>query len=164
MIGYFTIYISELFYSLLKPFTIPEVYGNMKQGTRSMEKGVIMNTDKKPKKSIAPPDMKNLMWEEVSTEHIVQDEWIDFRKSAYRFPDGSVFEPSYSYSRRDYVVIAASDEDGNYLCVRQFRQGIQEVELMSAISSSSVFPYFPDVKRLKYSYAQMGRFLYFPDV
>lgn len=86
-----------------------------------------MNTDKKPKKSIAPPDMKNLMWEEVSTEHIVQDEWIDFRKSAYRFPDGSVFEPFYSYSRRDYVVIAASDEDGNYLCVRQFRQGIQEV-------------------------------------
>lgn len=104
-----------------------------------------MNIDKKPKKSIAPSDMKNLMWEEVSTEHIVQDEWIDFRKSAYRFPDRSVFEPFYSYSRRDYVVIAASDEDGNYLCVRQFRQGIQEVELMSAISSSSVFPYFPDV-------------------
>ncbi len=70
---------------------------------------------------------ENLAWEEISTEHIVQDEWIDFRRSAYRFPDGSVFEPYYSYSRRDYVVIAASDEDGNYLCVRQFRQGIKEV-------------------------------------
>ena len=70
---------------------------------------------------------KNLEWEEVSTEHIVQDEWIDFRKSAYRFPDGNVFEPFYSYSRRDYVVIVASDEDGNYICVRQFRQGIKEV-------------------------------------
>ena len=53
---------------------------------------------------------ENLEWEEISTEHIVQDEWIDFRRSAYRFPDGSVFEPYYSYSRRDYVVIAASDE------------------------------------------------------
>ena len=68
-----------------------------------------------------------LAWEEISCEHIVQNEWIDFRKSAYRFPNGEVFEPYYSYSRRDYVVIVASDTDGNYICVRQFRQGIKEV-------------------------------------
>ena len=70
---------------------------------------------------------ENLAWEEISTEHIVQDQWIDFRKSAYRYPDGRVFEPFYSYSRRDYVVIVASDTEGNYICVRQFRQGIKEV-------------------------------------
>ncbi len=75
----------------------------------------------------ASEDEKNLAWEEIHTEHIVQDEWIDFRRSSYRFPDGSVFEPFYSYSRRDYVVIVASDEEGKYLCVRQFRQGIREV-------------------------------------
>lgn len=69
----------------------------------------------------------DLVWEEISTEHIVQDEWIDFRRSAYRFPDGKVFAPFYTYSRRDYVVIAASDTDGNYICVRQFRQGIKEI-------------------------------------
>ncbi len=68
-----------------------------------------------------------LEWEEVSREHLVQDEWIDFRKSAYRFPDGNVFEPFYSYSRRDYVVVVASDTDGRYLCVRQYRQGIRQV-------------------------------------
>ena len=72
-------------------------------------------------------DRKDLTWEEVSTEHIIQDEWIDFRRSAYRLPDGNVFEPFYSFSRRDYVVVVASDCDGNYLCVRQFRQGIKEV-------------------------------------
>ena len=70
---------------------------------------------------------ENLIWEEVKTEHIVQDEWIDFRKTAFRFPDGRIFEPFYTYSRRDYVVIVASDEEGKYLCVRQFRQGIREV-------------------------------------
>ena len=70
---------------------------------------------------------KDLAWEELSTEHIVQDEWIDFRKSAFRYPDGRVFEPYYSYSRRDYTVIVASDEEENYLCVRQFRQGIKQV-------------------------------------
>lgn len=72
-------------------------------------------------------DRKDLAWEEIKTEHIVKDEWIDFRKSAYRFPDGSVFEPFYSYSRRNYVVIVASDAEGKFICVRQFRQGIKEV-------------------------------------
>lgn len=72
-------------------------------------------------------DIENLAWEEVRTEHIVQDEWITVRRSAYRFPDGRVFEPFYSYSRRNYVVIVASDTEGKYLCVRQFRQGIKKV-------------------------------------
>ena len=68
-----------------------------------------------------------LAWEEVSCEHIVSDEWIDIRRSAYRFPNGEVFEPYYSYSRRNYVVIVATDEEGNYLCVRQYRYGIRKV-------------------------------------
>ncbi len=72
-------------------------------------------------------DNKDLVWEEVRTEHIVQDEWIDFRKSSFRFPDGNIYQPYYTYSRRDYVVVVASDEEGKYLCVRQFRQGIREV-------------------------------------
>ena len=68
-----------------------------------------------------------LEWEEISCEHIVQDEWIDIRRLSYRFPDGSTFEPFYSYSRRNYVVIVATDTEDNYLCVRQFRQGIRQV-------------------------------------
>ena len=70
---------------------------------------------------------KDLEWEELSREHIIQDQWIDFRISRYRYPDGREFYPYYSYSRRDYTVIVASDENGNYICVRQFRQGIKEV-------------------------------------
>ena len=70
---------------------------------------------------------EDLVWEEVSSKHIVQDEWIDFRRSAFRLPDGRVLSPFYNYSRRDYAVIVASDTDGNYLCVRQFRQGIRQV-------------------------------------
>ena len=70
---------------------------------------------------------KDLEWEEISKEHIVQDQWIDFRKSAYRYPDGRVFSPFYSYSRRDYAVIVASDKEGRFICVRQFRQGIKTV-------------------------------------
>ncbi len=68
-----------------------------------------------------------LEWEEVKCEDIVSDEWIRFRRQAFRLPDGSVFEPFYTYSRRDYVVIVATDENGDYLCVRQYRQGIRQV-------------------------------------
>jgi len=70
---------------------------------------------------------EDLVWEEISTEHIIQDEWIDFRRSAYRYPDGKIWQPYYSYTRRDYAVIVASDEEGRFLCVRQFRQGIRQV-------------------------------------
>ena len=69
----------------------------------------------------------DLRWEPVSVEHIVQDKWIDFRKVEYRFPDGSTFSPFYNFSRRSYVVIVASDEEGKYLCVHQYRHGIGEV-------------------------------------
>lgn len=70
---------------------------------------------------------KNLEWKEVKCQHIVQDEYIDFRRSDYLLPDGTVFGPYYSYSRRDYVVIVAIDEDGKYICVKQFRHGIKRV-------------------------------------
>ena len=66
---------------------------------------------------------ENLVWEEISTEHIVQDEWIDIRRSAYRFPNGQIWQPYYSFSRRNYAVVVASDELGHFICVRQFRQG-----------------------------------------
>lgn len=72
---------------------------------------------------------EDLVWEELSTEHIVKDEWIDFRRSAFRFPDGRIFEPYYTYSRRNYVIIVPSDEEGNFLLVRQFRQGIRKVTI-----------------------------------
>ena len=69
----------------------------------------------------------DLTWKEISTEHLVKDQWIDFRKTTYRFPDGRVFEPYYSYTRRDFTVIVASDEEGRLICVRQFRQGLRKV-------------------------------------
>jgi len=70
---------------------------------------------------------QTLAWEELSREHLVRDAWIDFRRSTYRYPDGRVFQPFYSFTRRDYAVIVASDTEGRFLCVRQFRHGIRQV-------------------------------------
>ncbi len=72
-------------------------------------------------------DDDNLAWKKVKEEHIVRDEWIDFRKVAYQFPDGKVFSPYYNYSRKSYVVVLATDTDGNVLCVKQYRHGIGKV-------------------------------------
>lgn len=79
-----------------------------------------MTTDRKS-------ESDSLKWERVSVEHIVQDQWMDFRRCTYRFPDGSLFEPFYNYSRRDYVVVVAIDRDGKFICVKQFRHGIDKV-------------------------------------
>ena len=69
---------------------------------------------------------QELAWEPVSVEDIVRDEWIDFRKVRYRYPDGREFGPFYQYSRKSYSVIVPVLPDGRFLCVRQFRQGIGE--------------------------------------
>lgn len=69
----------------------------------------------------------NLKWEPVLVEHVIKDKWIDFRSVKYRFPDGREFAPFYQYSRRNYVVVVAEDEAGNFICVRQFRHGIGKV-------------------------------------
>lgn len=70
---------------------------------------------------------KDLRWTPVKVEHVIQDEWIDFRKVRYRFPNGEEFEPYYQYSRKSYSVIVPILPDGRFLCVRQFRHGIREV-------------------------------------
>ena len=56
-------------------------------------------------------DDQSLAWKELKCEHLVRDRWIDFRRLTYEMPDGTVFEPYYSYSRRSYVVIVATDEE-----------------------------------------------------
>jgi ADP-ribose pyrophosphatase len=69
----------------------------------------------------------HLTWELVREKKLVDNEWIDFRESEWRFPDGMELGPFYTYHRKDYAVIAAVDEEGRFLCVRQFRQGIRRV-------------------------------------
>ncbi len=70
---------------------------------------------------------EELMWQRIHSEQIVKDQWMDFSRARYRFPDGTEFEPYYRYSRRSYAVIAAEDTEGRFLCVRQFRPGIEKV-------------------------------------
>ncbi len=72
-------------------------------------------------------DDKKLMWKAVEVNHVVQDEWIDFRSNKYLLPDGNVIGPVYNFSKHSFVVVVAKDTEGRYICVRQYRHGIDEV-------------------------------------
>ena len=70
---------------------------------------------------------KDLEWDMLSVEHVIDDEYIDLRRMGFKLPDGQEFAPFYNYTRRDYVVIVATDELGRYITVRQYRHGIRSV-------------------------------------
>lgn len=38
---------------------------------------------------------EKLTWQPAETEHVVNDEWIDFRRMSYKFPDGQEIGPFY---------------------------------------------------------------------
>ncbi len=70
---------------------------------------------------------KELRWKLIREEHLAQDRWIDFRKNVYELPDGQIIEPVYNYSKNSFALIVPTDEVGNYICVRQYRHGIDDV-------------------------------------
>ncbi len=70
---------------------------------------------------------EELRWEEVKNEHIMQDAWIDFRRCDYRLPNGEIIGPVYNYSKHSFALIVATDEQGRFICVRQYRHGIDEI-------------------------------------
>ena len=72
-------------------------------------------------------DQEKLICRKIKCEHLVQDRWIDFRKCTYELPDGTESGPYYQFTRRDYAVIVARDDEGRFLCVRQFRPGLEAV-------------------------------------
>ncbi len=71
--------------------------------------------------------MDNLRWKLVERQHLAQDQWIDFRKNIYELPDGSTIEPVYNYSKHSFSLIVPRTADGKYICVRQYRHGIDDV-------------------------------------
>ena len=69
----------------------------------------------------------DLKWKLLKSEHVIHDQWIDFRRETYEFPNGSIFGPYYNYSRKSYAVVIAETAEKKYLCVRQYRHGIKEI-------------------------------------
>lgn len=58
----------------------------------------------------------------------------------------------------DYVVIMASDKEGRYLCVRQFRQGIREEKCRRAAEQSLDETEFLHVRKYSADEIEKGEF------
>ncbi len=71
--------------------------------------------------------MDELLFRKKETRSLVHNRWIDLREVTYTMPDGQKSPPYYTYSRKNYCVIVATDTEGNYICVRQFRPGLGKV-------------------------------------
>ena len=74
-----------------------------------------------------PNKNDNLEWKEVKVDHVCQDAWIDFRRCDYELPNGEVIGPVYNYSKHSFSIVVATDENGDFICVRQYRHGIDEI-------------------------------------
>lgn len=69
----------------------------------------------------------NLRWKLKKEEHVIQDEWIDFRKNTYELPNGDEIGPVYNFSKHSFSLIVAKDDNGKFICVRQYRHGIDDI-------------------------------------
>lgn len=72
-------------------------------------------------------DEEELKWKLIQEESIEKNEWIDIRRCTYQFPNGSAFGPYYNFTKKSYAIIVAQDVDGKYLCVKQYRHGIDAI-------------------------------------
>ena len=76
---------------------------------------------------MARDEDEKLKWKLLETKHPVHNQWLDLREETYRMPDGSTAGPFFTFSKKSYVVIVALNEAGQYIFVRQYRQGIGRV-------------------------------------
>ena len=72
-------------------------------------------------------DKDKLSWKAENIEHVVQDEWIDFRRCIYKLPNNEKIGPVYNYSKHSFSLIVALDQNGDYICVKQYRHGIDDI-------------------------------------
>ena len=73
------------------------------------------------------PADKKLWLTEKMTECLFTDRRLTLLRTVYEAPDHRDLGPYYSLKLGSYAVIVAVDEVGNFICVRQFRQGIRQV-------------------------------------
>ena len=68
-----------------------------------------------------------LRWKWLSGNIVRKDEWVDLRENTYLLPNGMEITPYYTTRNRHFTVIVAENEDGDYICVRQYRPGTETV-------------------------------------
>lgn len=64
-------------------------------------------------------------WKTLSSEILVDDEWMRLRADECQIPDGPTLSPYYVIEERDWAHVVAVDDAGQIVLVRQYRYAAQ---------------------------------------
>ena len=62
-------------------------------------------------------------WKKISFQYLLKTPWLSLRKDKYETPGGEVIDDYYVVERDNFVVIVPKTNDGNYILIKQYRQG-----------------------------------------
>ena len=68
-------------------------------------------------------------WICKGSKTIIKDRWINLHADDCELPDGTKISPFYVNTIPDFVVTVAVTEEGDFIFVRQYRHGIQQILL-----------------------------------
>ena len=66
-------------------------------------------------------------WKTLRSEYLFQRPWLTARRDAVELPDGRVHDEFYILEYPEWVNIIARTPEGEFVMVRQYRHGTQEV-------------------------------------
>lgn len=85
---------------------------------------------------------RELKWEIISSEYLIQRPWLTARRDAVRLPNDTVCEEYYVLEYPDWINVIAETVDGQILIERQYRHGHQSVnfEICAGVIESGETP------------------------
>ncbi len=66
-------------------------------------------------------------WKTLKSEYLIRRPWLTARRDAVELPDGRVHDEFYILEYPEWINIIARTVEGDFVMVRQYRHGVQEV-------------------------------------
>lgn len=73
--------------------------------------------------------MTTMEWKTLSSETILQDDWISLRADVCEMPNGNLVEPYYVLDYPAWVNAIALTDDNQVILVKQYRHGVKQTAL-----------------------------------
>jgi len=65
-------------------------------------------------------------WVKLSSERVFESQFLSVNKNVWQLPNGEINDNYYSFVRPDYVIMVGTDQAGNILVERSFRQAVND--------------------------------------
>ena len=72
-------------------------------------------------------DKRDMKWHTLSSEYLIRRPWLTARRDTVELPNGTVNDEYYVLEYPDWVNVVAITTGGDFVFVRQYRHGIDEV-------------------------------------